>query len=39
MVAAEVSGPFVETTEEDEVLLLADGSSQVGLVIPQLSLR
>lgn len=38
MVEAEVSGPSVETTEEDEVLLLADGSNQVGLVVPQLSL-
>lgn len=38
MVAAELSGPSVETTEQDEVLLLADGSNQVGSVVPQLSL-
>lgn len=29
MVAVEVSGPSVETTEDDEVIMLKDGSSPV----------
>lgn len=40
MVAVEVSGPSVETTE-DEVLMLSQSTSQVSLislVIPELSL-
>lgn len=41
MVAVEVSRPSVETTEDDEVLLLKGDSSPVSLislVIPELSL-